>query len=114
MECLRAHREDLSAACRAEELHLNIVQARDVRLRPKLRRICAHEVTTHCKDVKPGLRPPGPPARCSEPPCCFPGWMPVLPGLICLASLISRGLGAEGILKLAVSLRQYSINRMHD
>ena len=67
MECLRSHREDLSPACRAEELHLNIVQARDVRLRPKLRKICAHEVTTHCKDVKPGVLP-DPSSPCPDDP----------------------------------------------
>ena len=58
MECLREHREDLSDACRKEELHLNIIQARDVRLRPKLRKICAHEMAAHCKDVPRGARSP--------------------------------------------------------
>jgi hypothetical protein len=62
IECLRQHRDELSTACRTEELYLNIIQARDVRLRPKLRKICAHEMTAHCKDVKPGaplcLHPP--------------------------------------------------------
>ena len=57
LECLRQHRDELSDACRTEELHLNILQARDVRLRPKLRKICAHEMTTHCKEVKPGAPP---------------------------------------------------------
>ncbi len=77
MECLRAHREDLSTACRAEELHLNIVQARDVRLRPKLRKICAHEVTTHCKDVKPGLHAPSTPAA-TRHAAVLAGWNPCL------------------------------------
>ena len=57
LECLRRHRDELSPGCRFEELHLNIIQARDVRLRPKLRKICAHEMATHCKDVKPGALP---------------------------------------------------------
>ena len=58
VDCLRAHRETLSEACRTEELKLNIVQARDMRLRPKLRKLCAQEIATHCSTVKPGAPSP--------------------------------------------------------
>ena len=60
LECLRSHREKLTEPCRKEELALNIIQARDVRLRPKLRKQCAQEIASYCSDVKPGevLRPP--------------------------------------------------------
>ena len=54
LDCLRKHREKLTEQCRKEELKLNIVQARDVRLRPKLRKLCAQEIATHCNSVKPG------------------------------------------------------------
>lgn len=58
LECLRAHREKLSEACRKEELKLNIVQARDAHLRPKLRKLCSQEIATHCNGVKPGALSP--------------------------------------------------------
>lgn len=58
LDCLRKHRVDLSEDCRKEELKLNIIQARDVRLRPKLRKLCSQEIATHCSTVKPGVRSP--------------------------------------------------------
>ncbi|KAK9820440.1 hypothetical protein WJX72_010380 [[Myrmecia] bisecta] len=53
-ECLRAQREALSEACRKEELKLNIIQSRDIRLRPKLNKLCSEEIAVYCKEVKPG------------------------------------------------------------
>lgn len=46
---------DLTEACRQEELKLNIIQSRDIRLRPKLAKLCSEEIAIFCKDVQPGL-----------------------------------------------------------
>lgn len=43
-----------SAGCRAQEQKLGILQARDVRLRPRLRSACSEELSVFCKDVEPG------------------------------------------------------------
>lgn len=46
--------DSLSEGCRQEELKLNIIQSRDVRLRPKLNKLCAEEIVVFCKDIQPG------------------------------------------------------------
>lgn len=53
-DCLRAKRDVLSAACAAEELKLEEVEAEDVRLRPGFTRDCSEEMAVYCKDVAPG------------------------------------------------------------
>ncbi|KAK9816541.1 hypothetical protein WJX72_001742 [[Myrmecia] bisecta] len=53
-ECLRAQRGALSEACRKEEVKLNIIQSRDIRLRPKLNKLCSGEIAVYCKEVKRG------------------------------------------------------------
>ena len=56
-QCLRDSFSKLTEACRKEELKLNIIQARDVRLRPKLNKACSEEIAVFCKGVPPGARP---------------------------------------------------------
>ena len=46
--------DQLTEGCRQEELKLNIIQSRDIRLRPKLNKLCSEEIAIFCKDVKPG------------------------------------------------------------
>ena len=53
-QCLRDHMDQLTEGCRQEELKLNIIQSRDIRLRPKLNKLCSEEIAIFCKDVKPG------------------------------------------------------------
>lgn len=53
-QCLREHMGQLTEACRQEELKLNIIQSRDIRLRPKLAKLCSEEIAIFCKDVQPG------------------------------------------------------------
>ena len=62
-QCLRDSFSKLTEACRKEELKLNIIQARDVRLRPKLNKACSEEIAVFCKGVPPG-------ARSCPPACC--------------------------------------------
>ena len=57
----------LTEACRQEELKLNIIQSRDIRLRPKLAKLCSEEIVIFCKDVQPGT------SSC----CCTPHLRPV-------------------------------------
>ena len=52
--CLRQHRPKLQAECRKEELQLSLLAASDVRLRPKLRKLCSEEMAVYCAGVKPG------------------------------------------------------------
>ena len=52
--CLRDKLDQLTEGCRREELKLNIIQSRDIRLRPKLNKLCSEEIAVLCKDVKPG------------------------------------------------------------
>ncbi|GAB4823102.1 hypothetical protein N2152v2_010148 [Parachlorella kessleri] len=52
--CLRERLEELSPDCRREQLKLMVLQARDVRLRPKLQRLCSEELAVFCKGVAPG------------------------------------------------------------
>lgn len=53
-QCLRFHREFISEPCRNEENKLSQVEYRDIRLRPKLNKLCSEERAVYCKDVKPG------------------------------------------------------------
>ncbi|KAL4443753.1 hypothetical protein ABPG75_011490 [Micractinium tetrahymenae] len=53
-DCLRQHWDRLSAGCKAQEKQLSILQARDVRLRPRLRAACSEELSVFCKGVEPG------------------------------------------------------------
>lgn len=54
LQCLRDHRQQLTDACRKEELKLSIIQSRDIRLRPKMHKQCSQEMAVFCKDIKPG------------------------------------------------------------
>ena len=47
-------RSSLSAKCRKEELTLSQLQAKDVRLRPRLMKLCGEEMVVFCKDTAPG------------------------------------------------------------
>ncbi len=53
-QCLRDNFQKLTDGCRKEELKLNIIQSRDVRLRPKLNKACSEEIAVYCKDVEKG------------------------------------------------------------
>ena len=53
-DCLRAKQDVISAACAAEELKLEEVEAADVRLRPGFARDCSEEMAVYCKNVAPG------------------------------------------------------------
>ena len=55
--CLRDKLDQLRDGCRREELKLNIIQSRDIRLRPKLNKLCSEEIAVLCKDVQPGALP---------------------------------------------------------
>ena len=57
-QCLRDNFQKLADTCRKEELKLNIIQSRDVRLRPKLQKACSEEIAVYCKDTQPGARSP--------------------------------------------------------
>ncbi|KAK9797745.1 hypothetical protein WJX73_005342 [Symbiochloris irregularis] len=52
--CLWDNKDKLTEDCRREELKLKIIQSRDIRLRPKLNKLCSEEISVFCKDVKPG------------------------------------------------------------
>ena len=58
LQCLRLHRAELTAECRKEELKLNIIQSRDVRLQPTLHKQCSEEIAVFCPEVEPGNVPP--------------------------------------------------------
>ena len=49
-----ACRSSLSDECLSEETKLSQQQARDVRLRPLLMKLCGEEMVTFCKNVNPG------------------------------------------------------------
>ena len=53
-QCLRDNLQKITDGCRKEELKLNIIQSRDVRLRPKLNKACSEEIAVYCKDVEKG------------------------------------------------------------
>ncbi|KAI8475756.1 MAG: hypothetical protein J3K34DRAFT_453290 [Monoraphidium minutum] len=52
--CLRHQINFISESCRAEEGKLAGLEYRDIRLRPKLAKVCSEERAVYCKDVKPG------------------------------------------------------------
>lgn len=54
LDCLRNNRANLNERCRKEELRLSQLQAKDVRLRPRLMKLCGEEMVVFCKDIKPG------------------------------------------------------------
>lgn len=65
--CLWDNKDGLTESCRREELKLKILQSRDIRLRPKLNKLCSGEITGFCKDVKPGAHPPPSLVTCPSP-----------------------------------------------
>ncbi|GAX77303.1 hypothetical protein CEUSTIGMA_g4749.t1 [Chlamydomonas eustigma] len=52
--CLRFNKDKISERCRNEEMKLAALEYRDIRLRPKLNKMCSEEKAVYCKDVKPG------------------------------------------------------------
>ena len=79
-DCLRKHLDELSEACRQQEEALDVVQSRDVRLRPRLRKACSEEMVAFCQAVAPGALLRG--WVCGSPPaqgvlggdgCLLPG-----------------------------------------
>lgn len=54
LACLRVNRAALQPPCRKEELRLSIMAAADIRLRPKLQKLCGAEIAVFCHDIKPG------------------------------------------------------------
>jgi len=52
--CLRIKRDIISDRCREEEMKLQAIEYKDIRLRPKLAKVCSEERSVYCKDVKPG------------------------------------------------------------
>lgn len=66
LACLRVHLAALQPACKKEQLRLNAMAAADVRLRPKLQKLCGVEIATFCFAVKPG----NPSASCE-----LSGWL---------------------------------------
>lgn len=54
-QCLRFHRSYISEACKNEEMKLAAVEYRDVRLRPKLNKICSEERAVYCKVCEEGM-----------------------------------------------------------
>lgn len=47
--CLRFHKSFISERCAAEENKLAAVEFRDIRLRPKLAKVCSEERAVYCK-----------------------------------------------------------------
>eukprot|EP00879_Flechtneria_rotunda_P000602 GHRR01000712.1.p1 GENE.GHRR01000712.1~~GHRR01000712.1.p1 ORF type:complete len:883 (+),score=207.41 GHRR01000712.1:2504-5152(+) len=52
--CLRHNIKFISDKCAKEENKLAALQYRDIRLRPKLAKVCSEERAVYCKDIKPG------------------------------------------------------------
>lgn len=48
-QCLRFNRNKISDRCRDEEMKLAAVEYRDIRLRPKLNKLCSEERAVYCK-----------------------------------------------------------------
>jgi hypothetical protein len=48
-QCLRFNRERISDRCRKEEMKLAALEYRDIRLRPKLNKLCSEEKAVFCK-----------------------------------------------------------------
>ncbi len=47
--CLRFNLNKLSENCRNEEMKLAAIEYRDIRLRPKLNKLCSEEKAVYCK-----------------------------------------------------------------
>uniref|UniRef100_A0A7S0YM23 Golgi apparatus protein 1 n=1 Tax=Polytomella parva TaxID=51329 RepID=A0A7S0YM23_9CHLO len=52
--CLRFYKDKISDECRDEEMKLMELEYNDIRLRPKLNKLCSEERSIYCKGVKPG------------------------------------------------------------
>eukprot|EP00798_Chlamydomonas_sp_ICE-L_P015369 gene15369-21453_t len=52
--CLRFNREKISPRCLKEENKLATLEYSDIRLRPKLNKLCSEEKAVYCKETKPG------------------------------------------------------------
>ena len=94
-QCLRDSFEKLTDGCRKEELKLNIIQSRDVRLRPKLNKACSEEIAVYCKDVETGERAAASPSSaCASPPlaCEVPGLEPLHDYGACFQATIEQSL----------------------
>jgi hypothetical protein len=48
-QCLRFNRDKISERCRNEEMKLAAIEFRDIRLRPKLNKLCSEEKAVYCK-----------------------------------------------------------------
>lgn len=48
-QCLRYNKDKLSERCRNEEMKLAALEYRDIRLRPKLNKLCSEEKAVYCK-----------------------------------------------------------------
>lgn len=48
-QCLRYNRDKLTEQCRNEEMKLAALEYRDIRLRPKLNKLCSEEKAVYCK-----------------------------------------------------------------
>eukprot|EP00951_Prasinocladus_malaysianus_P016396 scaffold127716_cov50-Prasinocladus_malaysianus.AAC.1 len=69
--CLRRNRANLSPACKDEERKLNIIQAENIELRPRLKKLCKEERSVYCKDVAAGK---GRVVRCLQENLAKPGF----------------------------------------
>ncbi len=47
--CLRYNRAKISPRCAAEEAKLQAIEYRDIRLRPRLNKLCSEEKAVYCK-----------------------------------------------------------------
>jgi hypothetical protein len=47
--CLRVKRDLISDRCREEEMKLQAIEYKDIRLRPKLAKVCSEERSVYCK-----------------------------------------------------------------
>jgi len=52
--CLRFNKDKISEKCRKQEMKLAAVEYKDIRLRPKLNKLCSEEKAVFCKEVQPG------------------------------------------------------------
>jgi hypothetical protein len=53
-QCLRFHRQFISERCREEEMKLQAVEYKDIRLRPKLAKVCSEERAVFCRVRRQG------------------------------------------------------------
>lgn len=58
--CLRYNKDKISDTCAKEEMKLAALEYRDIRLRPKLNKLCSEEKAVYCKvgegRVRAGVR----------------------------------------------------------